>query len=76
MAHYRIKKYCFISVDEFENGNKKKTLHFNKMSSYDILSCGKGRFLSTLFIVVLGVILMCAHFSKIFVQIYHKTVDF
>lgn len=51
-------------------------LHFNKMSSYDILSCGKGRFLSTLFIVVLGVILMCAHFSKIFVQIYHKTVDF
>lgn len=76
MAHYRKKEYCFISVDEFENGNKKKTLHFNKMSSYDILSCGKGRFLSTLFIVVLGVILMCAHFSKIFVQIYHKTVDF
>lgn len=76
MAHYRKKEYCFISVDEFENGKKKKTLHFNKMSSYDILSCGKGRFLSTLFIVVLGVILMCAHFSKIFVQIYHKTVDF
>lgn len=60
MAHYRKKEYFFISVDEFENGNKKKTLHFNKMSSYDILSCGKGRLLSTLFIVVLGVILMCA----------------
>lgn len=60
MAHYRKKEYFFISVDEFENGKKKKTLHFNKMSSYDILSCGKGRLLSTLFIVALGVILMCA----------------
>lgn len=24
MAHYRKKEYFFISVDEFENGNKKK----------------------------------------------------
>lgn len=27
MAHYRKKEYCFISVDEFENGNKKKTCY-------------------------------------------------